>query len=199
MTLPHRAPLHRLAWCAALAACLASPARAAEPMNPGADQTSAATATATATAAATLAAQAAPPLLKFGSFFAQPVGPRGLEIAESLRAADGREVRLRGYMVSQEQRPAGRFLLTPRPVRMSEHADGEADDLPPSTVTVVLDAAQQDRIVTQQDGLIEVVGRLSVGRREEADGRVSWVRLQLGPQAVRAAAMRGPEGHVHFH
>ena len=110
------------------------------------------------TLVAVLAGAGEPLVIKFGSFFAQPVGPRGLEIAEALRAADGREVRLRGYMVSQEQRPAGRFLLTPRPVRMSEHADGEADDLPPSTVTVVLDAAQQDRIVTQQDGLIEVVG-----------------------------------------
>ncbi len=47
-------------------------------------------------------------------------------------------------MVLQESPVAGRFLLTPRPVQMSQHADGEADDLPPSTVTVYLDAIQND-------------------------------------------------------
>ncbi|MFI4932880.1 MAG: hypothetical protein ACHP83_21755, partial [Burkholderiales bacterium] len=41
--------------------------------------------------------------LKFADFFVQPVGPRGLPIADALRAADGRRVRLVGYMVSQEQ------------------------------------------------------------------------------------------------
>src|SRR5436305_8502261 len=89
-----------------------------------------------------LAAGAAPALdateLKFGQFFRAPVGPRGLEISDTLRGAHGRRVRLVGYMVAQELPSPGRFMLTPRPVRMSEHADGDADDLPPATVTVHL-------------------------------------------------------------
>ena len=83
--------------------------------------------------------------LKFADFFVQPVGPRGLTLTDALRAADGRRVRLVGYMVSQEQPAAGQFMLTARSVRMSEHADGEATDLPPATVQVMLDKGHRDR------------------------------------------------------
>lgn len=139
--------------------------------------------------------------LKFASFFTQPVGPRGLSISDGLRAADGRRVRLVGYMVAQEQPLAGQFMLTPRPVQMSEHADGEADDLPPSTVTVLLDPRQRDRLVPHHSGLISLTGRLSVGRAEDALGRVSWVRLQLEPESVAdagaAPAVPHAAGHRH--
>jgi hypothetical protein len=124
--------------------------------------------------------------LPFSSFFRRPIGPRGLELSDALLQADGRQVRLVGYMVSQETPLAGRFLLAPRPVRLSEDADGAADDLPPGTVTVLLDAGQRERIVAHQSGLLALSGRLAVGRAEEADGRVSWVRLQLAPQALAA-------------
>lgn len=141
-------------------------------------------------------AQPAPLLLKFSAFFKQPVGPRGLELAEALRAADGREVQLVGYMVAQESPQPGRFLLTPRPVRMSEHADGDADDLPPHAVTVLLDASQRERLVAHQAGLLSLTGRLSVGRFEDPEtGRVSWLRLQLGPQAL-AAQQSQPAAHA---
>lgn len=145
-----------------------------------------------------LAADAKLPLeLKFTSFFQLPVGSRGLEIAEALRAADGREVRLRGYMVAQEQPAAGRFWLTPRPLRMSEHADGEADDLPPNAVTVLLDPAQRERIVAHREGPIALSGRLSVGRSEDpATGRVSWVRLQLAPDSLAEAPVAAA-AHAH--
>ena len=135
--------------------------------------------------------------LKFSSFFKQPVGPRGLELTDALRAADGREVHLLRYMVAQESPQPGRFLLTPRPVRMSEHADGEADDLPPQAVTVLLDASQRERLVAHQSGLLSLTGRLSVGRFEDPQtGRVSWLRLQLAPQAL-AAQQSLPEAHAH--
>lgn len=140
--------------------------------------------------------------LKFGQFFQQPVGPRGLALSDTLRAADGRQVRLVGYMVAQEMAKPGRFWLTPRPVRLSEHADGEADDLPPSAVTVLLDAGQQERIVAHRDGLVVLTGTLAVGRVEDGSGRVSWVRLQLPPQALAQAGLqaapRDPHhGHAH--
>ncbi len=40
----------------------------------------------------------------------------------------------------------------PRPVQMSEHADGEADDLPASAVVVYLDPRQKDRAVPHVRG-----------------------------------------------
>ena len=123
--------------------------------------------------------------LRLQDFFQMPVGPKGLVISERLRQAQGRQVRITGYVVQQEVATLGQFLLTPRPVLMSQHADGEADDLPPATVFVRLDANQQDWAVTHARGLVEVTGTLEVGRQEERDGRVSWFRLQLAPEAIR--------------
>lgn len=123
--------------------------------------------------------------LQFAEFFRLPIGPGGLEISERLHQSAGQTVRLTGYMVRQENAVSGRFLLTPRPVQMSEHADGDADDLPPATVVVYLDPAQQAWSVPHVRGLLALTGVLSVGRAEDEDGRVSWVRLQLAPDAVR--------------
>ena len=122
--------------------------------------------------------------LKFSQFFKSPIGPARLELSDTLRAADGRPVRLVGYMVAQEQARPGRFWLTPRPVRMSEHADGEADDLPAGTVTVLLDPAQRDRLVAHRNGRVTLTGTLSIGRVEDETGRVSWIRLQLPADAL---------------
>ena len=139
--------------------------------------------------------------LKFSQFFKSPIGPAGLELSDVLRAADGRPVRLVGYKVAQEQARPGPFRLTPRPVRMSEHADGDADDLPAATVTVLLDPSQQDRLVAHRDGLVSLTGTLSVGRVEDATGRVSWIRLQLPPGALEAEAATAarPDGAGHRH
>ncbi len=125
------------------------------------------------------------PELRFSDFFRAPVGPAGLEISDTLRKSDGAPIRLVGYMVLQESPAAGRFLLTPRPVQMNQHADGEADDLPPATVAVYLDPSQNDWVVPYVRGLVAVSGALAVGRHEESDGRVSWVRLQLDADATR--------------
>lgn len=132
--------------------------------------------------------------LPFSSFFRRPIGPRGLDIGDALREADGRVVRLTGYMVAQEAPTVDRFLLTPRPVRMSDLADGEADDLPPATVTVLLDSHPAGRTVAHRPGLISVSGRLQVGREEEPSGRVSWVRLYLDPAALAEEGSR-PTSH----
>lgn len=128
--------------------------------------------------------------LKFSSFFRQPAGPRGLEMSAALQAAAGRRVRLVGYMVAQESPTPGRFMLAPRPVRLSEDADGRADDLPPSVVTVLLDGSQRHRVVAHQPGLLALAGRLQVGREEDASGRVSWVRLALDPEALAGSPLQ---------
>lgn len=138
----------------------------------------------------------APPELRFADFFVQPIGPRGLQPTPRLLAASGHEVRLVGFMVQREQPQAGQFFLTPRPVTMSEHADGEADDLPASTVTVVLPEAQRGRVVAHQPGPLALAGRLEYGPVEDATGRVSWVRLHLAPDAL-AARPAAAVSHSH--
>lgn len=135
--------------------------------------------------------------LRLQDFFQLPVGPQGLVISKALRQAQGQRVRLTGFVVQQEVATLGHFLLTPRPVQMSQHADGEADDLPPATVYVSLDASQQDWAVAHARGLVEVTGTLDVGRREEIDGRVSWFRLQLAPHAVRAVTPQDASDDAH--
>lgn len=106
-------------------------------------------------------------------------------MTEVLRRADGTNVRLVGYMVQMENPTLGRFMLSPRPVQMSEHADGDADDLPLALATVYLDPEQKDWVVPYTRGLIAITGRLELGRMEEVDGRVSWIRLHLPAQATR--------------
>jgi len=143
-------------------------------------------------------AAAAPPLeLAFADFFAQPIGPRGLEPTPRLTAAAGHEVRLVGFMVQREQPQAGRFFLTPRPVTMAEHADGDADDLPAATVTVVLPDSQRERLVAHQAGPVALTGRLEVGPAEDETGRVSWVRLHLAPDALAAQPSAAAATHSH--
>ena len=123
--------------------------------------------------------------LPFSDFFQRPVGSEGLILKERMLQAQGRQVRLTGYMVQQEKVAPGQFLLAQRPILMSQHADGEADDLPPVTVLVELSPEQQDSCVAYTRGVIDVVGELDVGRKEGSDGRVSWVRLRLSSNGTR--------------
>jgi hypothetical protein len=145
-------------------------------------------------AAATAVAQP----LRFGDFFRFPVGPRGLELNPVLQQAAGKQVVLTGYMVQQENgSQPGQFFFTPRPVQMSEHADGDADDLPPATVLVKLASEQSTWMVPHTRGLIQLQGTLSVGRQEAPDGRVTWVQLQLNPEATRSMNAHEFAGYLH--
>ena len=118
--------------------------------------------------------------LKFSEFFVSPIGDRGLVLTEKLRGLEGKRVRLLGYMVRQEEATPGKFLLTPLPVEVHEHDSQFADDLPPSTVHVFVPACR-DQPVPYTRQLLLLTGALSVGNREEADGRISLVRLALDP------------------
>ncbi len=136
--------------------------------------------------------------LRFRDFFSMPIGPAGLEISPALARADGQLVRLVGYMVQHESPVPGLFMLTPRPVQLSEHADGDADDLPPATVAVYLDPSQRDWAVPHVRGLVSVTGTLLVGRHEAADGRVSWVRLQMDSESARSMNANEMAGYLHL-
>ena len=117
--------------------------------------------------------------LAFKDFFQFPIGSNGLVYSHQLLDSNHKRVRLTGYMVQQEQKTPGLFLLSPRPIVMNQHADGPADDLPASTVFVELSPEQSNRIVAYTRGVIEVNGVLNLGRKEHADGMVSWIRLEL--------------------
>jgi hypothetical protein len=123
--------------------------------------------------------------IKFGDFFKLPIGPEGLEMTRRLVDLNGKKVRLVGYMVQQESAKPGFFLLTPLPAKTSEDDDSMADDLPPSTVFVHVDPLPGSAI-TYRPGLLELIGTLSIGPKEETDTRVSNVRLMLDSKTSHA-------------
>jgi hypothetical protein len=136
--------------------------------------------------------------LPFKDFFQFPVGARGLEMSPKLQQLNGKFVQLVGYMVQQENgSKPGQFFFTPRPVQMSEHADGDADDLPPATVLVKLAPDQSSWLIPHARGLIQLQGTLSVGRQEADDGRVTWVQLQLKPEATRGMTASEFSNYLH--
>lgn len=123
-------------------------------------------------------------VLRFEQFFRMPVGPRGLEPTPQLLGLDGSRVRLFGYMVLHDSPQPGVFFLAPFPATLAEQADGAADDLPPTLVTVRMPTALGNRLVPFVPGILMVEGVLGVGDRDEPDGRRSLIRLQLDWSAV---------------
>jgi len=137
--------------------------------------------------------------LRFEEFLRLPVGRTGLEPTARLLALVGQRVRVLGYVVSEEEPTPGLFMLAARPVTLAEVADGPADDLPPATLYVHMAPADADKLVSHQPGLLVVSGTLDVGNQDEANGRVSFVRLRLdqplaGAQTA-AAATKARYGH----
>ncbi len=132
--------------------------------------------------------------LKFNEFFELPVGPRGLTVTQKLRSLDGKPVRVLGYMVKQGDPHPGLFLFATLPLQVDDRDYGLADDLPPATIFVHL-PEYQDKIVPYIAGPLLLTGSLSVGNQEEADGRVSLVRLTLDAvppalaESIRQAAV----------
>ena len=141
------------------------------------------------TAAAAVAAPApkrgaeAPAPLKFSDIFKMPVGPKGLEVTDATRALDGKRVRLVGYVVEQEG-GAPTLLLSPLPLMVGDEDEGLADDVPPTAVAV-RSASKQS--LPEAKGLVEVVGVLELGARQDAvSGRVSSIHIVAEPKAVKA-------------
>ena len=126
------------------------------------------------------------PELHFSELFMMPIGPKGLEFNPRLLSVIGQRVRIKGFMVQHENGPAeGQFLLASRPVKMSEHADGEADDLPAATILVRLSPDQSTWRLPHIAGLIQLEGILSAGRQEDRNGRISWLSLDMEREATR--------------
>ena len=133
--------------------------------------------------------------LKFRDVFKLPVGPKGLAPTEKLLALDGKRVRIVGFMVRQSPTPKGSFLLSPLPAALGDEDEGLADDLPPATLGVDLDAKSRDLAVPMLPGLLQFTGTLHVGMRvDPATGRATPAQLALdgAPVGARRDAARTP-------
>jgi len=130
--------------------------------------------------------------MAFKDFFQMPFGPKGLAFTPKALALDGQWVSITGYMVKVEQAVPGEFILSPRPVEINDHADGDANDLPAHAIRVILDASQSATWVPHRSGLIQLKGRLSLGRQESATLQVSWIRLHLERDAVQVQSESTP-------
>lgn len=125
--------------------------------------------------------------LKFAEFYRTPVGPRGLEYTDRLVSLRGKEVRVLGYMVRQDQPVPRAFLLSPVAMTLHENEYGFCDDLPPQILHVLISDAEPPK-VPFTPGLLLLTGRLDLGPRQEPDGRVSHMRLFLNPPVPRAGS-----------
>ena len=127
--------------------------------------------------------------LSFKDFF----DPAASELRPSRKLLDliGKHVRLVGFMTQIEDPPVGSFYLCPRPILADESGGGTAD-LPPESVLVIV-LSSQGKKIPFIPGPLEVVGILEVRRLEEADGRISFIRLVLDkPKGTRKAPLNTP-------
>jgi len=118
--------------------------------------------------------------LKFETIFKLPVGPRGLELTDKVRALNGQRVRVLGFMVRQAKSNPGMLMLAPYELSTNEVEYGASEDLPPSIIFVEVQK-YEDVSVPYTPGPLLLTGTLEIGRREEADGRYSELRLKLDP------------------
>lgn len=123
--------------------------------------------------------------LKFSDFFVSPAGPRGLEYTATIQHLNGQRVRILGFMVRQTRPSPGTALLTPYAANTHEGEYGLCDDLPPATLFVHVPKFA-DLAVPFTPGPLLLTGRLELGPRQEADGRISHVRLVLDPETFVA-------------
>lgn len=128
-------------------------------------------------------AKAAPPEattpvdLPIEEIFRRPIGPRGLEYTEKAKGLVGRTVRVSGFMVRQTAPVPFSLLLTPLPMQMHEREYGLADDLPANTIHVSFSRGPFP-VIPHTRHPIAVEGVLELGPIEEADGRLSHVRVR---------------------
>lgn len=126
--------------------------------------------------------------LSFRDFYKSPVGPRGLEPTDQMLQLNGKRIHIQGHMVKEEEPTAGLFLLTSMPVNIPEKEDGPSDDLPGSTIFVHMPQEDAEKKLAYRPGLWDLTGTLQLGPKEEANGRVSYVRLLLDSEGAETVA-----------
>lgn len=116
--------------------------------------------------------------LTFAELFQLPVGPTGLTPQQRLLQLRGQPVRMSGYRVGDSQTTAGVFILAPRPLALGDADESLADDLPAAVVFVHGVPAGALPATSRR---VRISGLLDIGARDEADGRVSALRLLMVP------------------
>ena len=127
--------------------------------------------------------------LSFREFYKLPVGPYGLEPTSKLLSLKGRRVRIQGYMVKEEEPTSGIFMLASHPVNIPEKEDGPSDDLPGATLFVHMPSEDSQKKLSYRPGIWDLVGTLRLGAKEEANGRISYVRLLLDQTASQGSTV----------
>lgn len=109
------------------------------------------------------------------------------ELSPRARALAGKRVRIRGLLVVFEERVTDGFWIAPHAVFQDESGAGSGD-LPPASVWV-LAPGPVVRALPPDSIPLEVVGRLELGRKDDAEGRPSRVRIIVdSPRDVRRLA-----------
>ena len=178
MILKGGAVLHHLHWFSYLGvmslflAHLSSPASAESPA-----QTPSAT---KAAHAPSLTAALPPPPpgvtdLSFSNFFKGSA--LGLVPTATLQAADGKHVRLVGFMARLEQPLTGAFILCPHPTACDEEGNGTAD-LPPQSVHILVRGLTGKPVPFTPEALA-VTGTLHIAVQTDDDGHVWGLNLTM--------------------
>ncbi len=131
--------------------------------------------------------------LRFRDLVKLPIGPRGLEPGEALKANLGKRVRMVGFMVRQADAVPGRFLLSPVPVEIGNADEGLADDVPAALVEIEL--ADPFAILPWMPGLLQIGGTLEAGRPGIAGNpRTAYARIRPDERTARALQRVGSRG-----
>lgn len=138
--------------------------------------------------------------LRFRDFFSHCTGNDGNQspqISDRWRQAEGKKVRLVGYMLPQEHACPGGFVLTGQPCQADHLRTGLSDARVPAAVRVEFDDAHRDWTVPHLKGLVEVSGVLQVGRHTNPQGYSALATLQLQPHAALHASADALAGYLH--
>jgi hypothetical protein len=113
----------------------------------------------------------------------------GIHVAPEVEALAGHRIRVVGYLARMEEYvPRGAVYLTRLPVE-TEEGGGGTGDLPPGALRVEVPRLAGEEI-EWVPGAVEVIGTLQVGRAEDEEGRVSWLRVVVDDPPSTTKAVR---------
>jgi len=127
--------------------------------------------------------------VRFADLFVAPVGPKGLQYTTTARELENQRVRMTGFMVRQINADPSVFMFTEAPFSTLEQEYGIADGIPHDVVHALL-PPRAGYGSAWQPYAVTVFGRLELGGRQEADGRISYVRIHVDHVTVGAKHRR---------
>jgi hypothetical protein len=120
------------------------------------------------------------PELHMPDIFQHPVGPLGLDYSPSVKALDGKQVRVMGFMALTDWADQSLMLLCPHPIILHDKEYAACDEIPSGAVLVRMPPGEQ---AAYAKGLFMLAGTLRLGRTAAPGERYLWATLELHPQA----------------